>query len=89
MVTPIVLIPTVQEVVVYHIAIRRVAEGRDSDSNFATIIKKDPVPQQKTNRIQKCIIAVSVFPRSSNPFYVVICYIKWVTTSWTYSIIRL
>ena len=24
-------------------------------------------------------------PRSSDPFYVVTYYIKWVTTSWTYS----
>ena len=28
----------------------------------------------------------TVFPRSSDPFYVVIYYIKWVTTSWTYRI---
>ena len=28
----------------------------------------------------------TVCPRSSDPFYVVTYYIKWVTTSWTYSI---
>ena len=28
----------------------------------------------------------TVCPRSSDPFYVVTCYIKWVTTSWTDSI---
>ena len=27
----------------------------------------------------------TVCPRSSDPFYIVIYYIKWVTTSWTYS----
>ena len=26
----------------------------------------------------------TVFPRSSDPFYLVRYYIKWVTTSWTY-----
>ena len=29
----------------------------------------------------------TVCPRSSDPFYIVIYYRKWVTTSWTYSII--
>ena len=28
----------------------------------------------------------TVCPRSSDPFYIVIYYVKWVTTSWTYSI---
>ena len=28
----------------------------------------------------------TVCPRSSDPFYVSTCYIKWVTTFWTYSI---
>ena len=28
----------------------------------------------------------TVCPGSSDPFYVVTYYIKWVTTSWTYSI---
>ena len=27
----------------------------------------------------------TVCPRSSDPFYIVGYYIKWVTTSWTYS----
>ena len=27
----------------------------------------------------------TVCPRSSDPFYIVIYYIKWVTTYWTYS----
>ena len=27
----------------------------------------------------------TVCPRSSDPFYIVIYYMKWVTTSWTYS----
>ena len=30
--------------------------------------------------------SATVCPGSSDPFYVVIYYIKWVTTSWTYSI---
>ena len=30
----------------------------------------------------------TVCPRSSDPFYVVTYYVKWVTTSWTYSIIH-
>ena len=29
---------------------------------------------------------VTVCPGSSGPFYIETCYIKWVTTSWTYSI---
>ena len=28
----------------------------------------------------------TVCPRSSDPFHIVTCYIKWVTTSWTHSI---
>ena len=28
----------------------------------------------------------TICPRSSDPFYIVSYYIKWVTTSWTYSI---
>ena len=28
----------------------------------------------------------TICPRSSDPFYLVTYYIKWVTTSWTYSI---
>ena len=35
------------------------------------------------NRIIGCH---TVCPRSSDPFYIVSYYIKWVTTSWTYSI---
>ena len=32
-------------------------------------------------------VVPTVCPRSSDPFYIVIYYIKWVTTtSWTYSI---
>ena len=27
----------------------------------------------------------TICPRSSDPFYVVSCYIKWATTSWTHS----
>ena len=27
----------------------------------------------------------TVYPRSSDPFYIVTIYIKWVKTSWTYS----
>ena len=30
---------------------------------------------------------INVCRRSSDPFYVVRSYIKWVTTSWTYSIL--
>ena len=30
----------------------------------------------------------SVCPGSSDPFYIVTYYIKWVTTSWTYCIMR-
>ena len=36
-------------------------------------------------RIFKCR---SVCPRSSDPFYIVVYYIKCVTTSWTYSIME-
>ena len=28
---------------------------------------------------------ITVCPRSSDPFYIVTYYIKWVTTSWTHS----
>ena len=27
----------------------------------------------------------AIYPRSSDPFYIVSYYIKWVTTSWTHS----
>ena len=30
-------------------------------------------------------IYYTVCPKSSDPFYIVSYYIKWVTTSWTYS----
>ena len=30
----------------------------------------------------------TVCPRSSDPFYILTCYMKWVTTSWTHSIFR-
>ena len=30
----------------------------------------------------------TVCPKSSDPFHIVSYYIKWVTTSWTHSIIR-
>ena len=30
-------------------------------------------------------VVYTVFPGSSDPFYIVSYYIKWVTTSWTYS----
>ena len=33
------------------------------------------------------IIAPTVCPRSSNPFYLVSYYMKWVITAWTYSIV--
>ena len=33
-----------------------------------------------------CEKFIVVCPRSCNPFYIVSYYIKWVTTSWTYSI---
>ena len=36
--------------------------------------------------IYKYIQYISVCPRSSDPFDIVCYYIKWVTTSWTYSI---
>ena len=35
-----------------------------------------------SNRLTAC-------PRSSDPFYLLSYYIKWVTTSWTYSIIKI
>ena len=31
----------------------------------------------------------TVCPRSSDPFYIVTYYIKWVTTSWTDGIVQL
>ena len=34
--------------------------------------------------LQKYVITVC--PRSSDPFYIVTYYIKWVTTSWTHSL---
>ena len=43
----------------------------------------------KLKRLGKaCNYAYTVCPRSSDQFYVVTYYIKWVTTSWTHSIIR-
>ena len=37
----------------------------------------------------KTMVTFTVCQRSSDPFYVVTYYIKWVTTSWTYSIEQL
>ena len=45
-----------------------------NDSNFYNYIENIPNNEP------------SVCPRSSDPFYVVTYYLKWVTTSWTYSI---
>ena len=44
-----------------------------------------------TNFVDKHIICLIIFiiticPRSSDPFHIVTYYMKWVTTSWTYSI---
>ena len=33
-------------------------------------------------------VSCTVYPRRLNPLYVVIRYIKWVKTSWTYSILN-
>ena len=38
--------------------------------------------QEVSNRLLR---KNTVCPRSSDPFYIVIYYIQWVTTSWTYS----
>ena len=40
------------------------------------LIRLSPVPSDYTN---------TVYPRSSDPFYIVSYCIKWVATSWTYS----
>ena len=42
-------------------------------------------PGAKDDAGGKTNIQYTVCPRSSDPFYVVTHYIKWVTTSWTYS----
>ena len=35
------------------------------------------------------LLGHTVCPRSSDPFYIVTYYIKWVTTSWTYRFISI
>ena len=39
----------------------------------------------KLHNIRRLILRDTVCPGSSDPFYIVSCYIKWVTTSWTHS----
>ena len=45
------------------------------------------VVNSKMNEYQDKGLKTTVCPRSSDPFYTVTYYMKWVTTSWTYSII--
>ena len=33
------------------------------------------------------VLVITICPRSSGPFYIVTYYIKWVNTSWTYSMV--
>ena len=46
----------------------------------------DLASNNSTMLAQKESYGHTVCPRSSDSFYMVTCYIKWVTISWTYSI---
>ena len=52
-----------------------------------TDIDLDKDPTTDRYQIQKFVGAYTVCPRSSDPFYIVRYYLKWVTTSWTYSLL--
>ena len=38
---------------------------------------------------KKQIVANTIRPKSSDPFYIVTYYINWVTTSWTHSMVKI
>ena len=47
----------------------------------------DLYPSHKKNNSLLSLTKSTLCPRSCDPFYIVSYYIKWVTTSWAYSII--
>ena len=53
----------------------------DEPGLFRLFSPLSPTTRQTTRALQ----VHTVRPRSSDPFYVVTYYIKWATTSWTYS----
>ena len=56
-----------------------------SGSAFTSFIKKLG-PDLNTNKRSGSATLLTACPISSDPFYIVSDYIKWVTTSWNYSI---
>ena len=58
--------------------------GFDSNPDPTFENKPDPDPTVKKYLMRHPSLS-TVCPRSSDPFYLVGYYIKWVTTSWTYS----
>ena len=48
--------------------------------------EKKPGKSSKMLLICQIVDISTEVPRSSDPFYIVTYYIKWVTTSWTYGI---
>ena len=64
-----------------------------SYSNFLYEMDQDFLDKQHVGHLLKGLLYytmlyyTTVCPRSSYPFHIVIYYIKWVTISWTYSII--
>ena len=55
-------------------------------NQFILLPVYSPPPQLHRSYGQFVLVCTTVCPRSSDPFYVVTYYIKWVTTSWTHSI---
>ena len=45
-------------------------------------------PDRTKDQVDEVLPATTVCPGSSDAFYIVRYYIKWVTTSWTYSSLR-
>ena len=44
-------------------------------------------PDGQVHKLDEIIVDITVCPRSSDPLYEVTYFIKWVTTSWTYSML--
>ena len=62
------------------------SKGGGSPYMYAKIfMKKSPRPLRKNPIVAPYLVYITVCPRSSDQFYIVIYYIKGVTTFWTYS----
>ena len=74
------------DVVVYHVTIVAM------DMNYSNLIVQSTTSSGEIFRLMPSgsfrptsVQGYTVCPRSSDPFYIISYYIKWVTTSWTNS----